>query len=608
MPKSTAIANPNLGLYLDKSLLSIPQGALQDGYNFRISQGKLNNLNLGWSAFASFTLNGVVTLIATLTLRLGSTLLVFGTPTDLYKYSSSGGGSVTYLTPIYSTGTASASGTGVTGSTTLWNTGTPKNVRAGDEISFGSNAQNSTTATWFLIDAVNSDTSLTLHTSAGTVGSGNYTIRHKFQGDTIRQWQSEEFINSQPSGNDLLFMTNGVDAPTTWNGTDATATVLNSMGIVCGSLCTYKNMMIYGNLVQGGVDKPTDMINSDVATPAVINAGLASQFKVTDKSDTILRIARLGDYLVIYLNDTVIVANFVGDPLIFVFRIAVDGKGIAGPKALSIYQNYHEFLGPDTLYAFDGSTAQQVSNHVWREVIRTTDPLRVGNVFTVLDESRGDYIWGVPLTTDPGAGTETSSVVSAFVEHYLETPNPIRGSAAQTPHSKRAFPFTAAGIWQRQTTLTWDQLTNAWNTYNFKWNDQFFAAAFPNIIVGDASGKIWTLNGSQDANGAALPSFVKFGRAATMDGHNRGLLSRIYPFSTKFNSPMTVTASFADFAIGPATIQANAQYDQSLPEGMYFAPIYRVGRFVDIQFGSAGPAQPWEISGYDIEIRQGGFR
>lgn len=606
MPKSTATINPNLGLYLDRPPIAIPQGGLQDGMNFRVQQGKLNNLNLGWSSFAPFTLNGSITLIASLHLRSGTDILIFGTGTDLYKYSTASGGSVTYITPIYNTGTASTSGTAVTGIGTAWNTGSPKNVRVGDEISFGSNAVVSPSSTWYKVLTVNNDLSLTLTTSAGVIGAGAYTIRHKFQATAANPWQYDVFVNAQPASEDRIYFTNGVDPVVRWNGTDAQVTVLNinSQSIVCQTLVVYKNMLIIANVTQSGTIKPTDLLNSDAGFPEVFNAGLAAQFKVSGTTDQIVKLLKLGDYLVIYFKTNIVLSNFVGSPLIFVFRNSDSGKGVASPRAIAQYPNYHEFLGADTLYSFDGASARPVSNHVWREVIRTEDPARISMVFTLLDEARGDYIWSVPLTSDAGVGTITSPPEVAYVEHYLE--KVPQGS--ERPHSKRFFPFTSSGSYMRQTTLTWDQLTNAWSTYNFKWNDQFFAASFPFSIVGDANGKVWILNGSQDANGVALNSFVKFGRRAVIDGMNRGIVTRVYPFATRFSTPLNVTANLMDFAQGPATIITTVSYDQTLVEGLFFSSIFRAGRYVDVQFGTSGPAQPYEIAGYDLAVQPGGLR
>ena len=44
---STAILNPNLGLYLGIDPLMVPATGLLAGENFRVKNGKLSNINLG---------------------------------------------------------------------------------------------------------------------------------------------------------------------------------------------------------------------------------------------------------------------------------------------------------------------------------------------------------------------------------------------------------------------------------------------------------------------------------------------------------------------------------------------------------------------------------
>ena len=178
MPRAkanAAIVEPNLGLYLDRPSLAIPPGALSDGYNFRIINGRITNDAIGFSRFQAFTLNGPVKLIANLYLRDGTDRLVFGTLTDLYRYRSATT-DVRFITPIYATGTASASGTTVTGTGTSWTA----NVKAGDQMYFGDAAQTDPDATWYTVDSVTSDTELELTADAGTVVDGDYTVRQLF--------------------------------------------------------------------------------------------------------------------------------------------------------------------------------------------------------------------------------------------------------------------------------------------------------------------------------------------------------------------------------------------------------------------------------------------
>lgn len=596
----TAIVNPNFGLYFDRPSIAMSGKMLQDGLNFRLKEGKITNLNLGWNRFGTFTLNGAVTLITTFFIRGQDEKLIFGTNTDLYVYNPAGSGSVSYITPRYATGTASASGTAVTGIGTLWNA----NVKAGDEIHFGSATQNDPNAVWYTIQSRTNDTQLVLTASAGVIGAGVYTIRKKFTGTINNIWVSDTFVLAAASGKDEWWITNGVDDIMRWDGITATVEVMSVLNFKARTLRVYRNMMIFGGITQSGTSKPTDIINSHIGDPSNVSSGLAGQFRVHSGVDPILAMQPIGDALSIMSERTFTVAQFIDAPIVFAFRNAVSAVGLVAQRSWADYGDYHEFIGQDSYYRFDGATVREVNQHVWRDLIRQQDPLRTRRTYAHFDEENGDLIWSMPATIDPGAGVSTAGPSRAVVTHYLEqVPDTV-----PTPHSMRSFPFTAIGYYFRRDGITWDTLTGTWDQYNFRWNDQFFFSAFPLILTGDVNGKIYTINTSQDADGIALPSFVVFGRTALGDGRYRGLLSRVYPFVTQFASPLQVTAQLADHAMGSPTINHTVSFNQLLPAGGHFAVIYRRGRYYQLKFSTPGPGNPYEISGLDVDTHKGGKR
>lgn len=597
--KITAVVNPNLGLYYDRARIALNPRMLSDGKNFRVKLGRLSNLNMGWARFGTFTLNGPVALIQNFIKRDATESLIFATLTDIYKYVNST--TVTYLTPRYEVGTAARSGTTVSagGGANFITAG----IKIGDQISFGTAGVVSTSAAWDTITGVGATLTTT---GTGTVLAGPYTIRKLFTGTLQDIWNVAIFINASPSNSDELWLTNGVDSIVRWNGSDTQVEDMSALGFKAKVLFVYSNMMLFFNLVQGGTAKPTDLINSNPGEPQNVTTGLSEQFKVHGNIDAVLRADIIGDNLAIYsFSDAgqITLAQFVGDPLVFAFRQVAKGTGPIGGKAVANFGAYHELVANDSQYFFDGATVKPVNKHVWREILRTQDTARIRFAYSHFDEENGDLIWVLPLTTDPNTAS-TAGPAIAYSEHYLEDPGPNLPS----PFSKRDFPFTATGYFRRQTGLTWDQLTNAWQTYNFRWNDRFFFSAFPLSLGGKSDGTIYTLNTSQDADGAALPSFVRFGRRHISDGRMRGLLTRVYPFVLQLSNPINITALMSDAADANVSISDTQSFDQSQPEGGHFSTHYRRGRFFEVQFGTDGPGQPWEVAGYDFDIRRGGRR
>lgn len=601
--KSTAVVNPNLGIYFDRAKIALNPRMLQDGMNFRVANGRLSNLNMGWDRFGSFQLNGPVQAIISFVLRGGTEELVFITEKDIYQYVNAT--TVTYITPRYEVGTAERTADVVTlaGGANL----TSGDVEVGDEITFGTAGVVSTSATWHEITEVTDATHLKTATS-GTVGSGPYTIRKVFTGSFLENaWQYDIFVNADPSNEDELWMTNGQDSIVRWNGTDTQVEEMSpSLGFTAKTLRVYNNMMIFANINDGGTNMPTTIINSDVSKPqnaGDAGTGLSEQFIAHPGVEEIYTLEPISDALAIYSKlNRVSLMQFVGDPLVFAFRQISVGTGLLGPNLVANFGNFHEFLAPDTAYFFDGATLKDVNNHVWRELLRQQDPARIQIGFQHFDQENGDLIWVVPTTSDPDPTNGGPS--QAFGEHYLENP----GQGLPQPFSRRSFPFTASGYFKRQLGLTWDQITTEWQNTNFRWNDRFFSASFPLNMVGDEDGKVYSINTSQDAAGEALASFVLFGRRALFDGRVRGLLTRVYPFVQEFVTPLSVTVQMIDSADGNMDISDTQSFDQTQPQGGHFTVHYRRGRYFETKFSSTGPSQPWSIAGYDVDIRPGGKR
>ena len=602
MPRnSSAIIRPNRGLWLNTPLITVPDGALSDGHNFRIKNGTLNNINLGWSRFDDWTLNGPVTLIDGFFDRISTQILIFGTPTDLYQYDA-GNNLVLFLTPIEVAGTVDVSADNpavVTedSGTSDWAT---IGIKAGDMISFGADDENDPDATWYEIASVDDEDTLTLTTTvAGApLSASTFTIRRLFTGDLDHPWESVTFLHEGVADEDLWIATNGLDDIVSWNGMDATV-ISAGLGFKAFHLATFKNMLMASGITESGEFLPAQVRNSNPGFPLDFTTGLAGAYTIHDGSDEVSALLDLGDSLVAYSERHINVMDFVGDPFIFVIRTAVPNIGPISGRLVGEYGDTHTFLGPDAQYDFDGVTVKPKGLQVWREVLRRRDPQRTQRSYLHFDEENGDLIWAVPLTSD--VDTESGPEI-AYVEHYLEeTPGNI------TPISKRAFPFTVTGFFERQTTLTWADIQDQWQELNFRWNDIFFLAAFPFNLAGDKDGKVYTVNVSQLADGELLPSYVRTGRRALGDTRMRGLMRRIYPFATRFaGNTLAVRTRIADSAAGPVTVADEQTFSLDMDPEQYFVSPFRAGRFYALEFASTGTT--WELAGWDVDILAGGKR
>ncbi len=203
--------------------------------------------------------------------------------------------------------------------------------------------------------------------------------------------------------------------------------------------------------------------------------------------------------------------------------------------------------------------------------------------------------WALPLTTDPNA-LQTESVL---LEHYVEEVGP----RDPVPGTKQNFRSTASGFFERQSTLRFDDITTSWATQNFRWNDQFFQAAFPFNLFGDASGYIYTLGTADTFDGSDIESFARFSRRAAVDERQKGVMKRVYAFAERMPSAsydLSVIVWSAEQAAGDLTNEGQFAYDLTHTGNRFVSP--RVaGRFFEIEFATTGTNRVWTLQGYDID-------
>lgn len=595
---SRVVTKPNLGLYFDRSPLEVPERGLTACNNVRIVAGKLTNQGIGWTKFTVNQLNGPVTLIDTFFLRNGGQVTVFGSTKDLYRYDEIND-AVEFITPREETGTVDVSAANpaiVAGTGTAFDT---NGLKAGDEISFGAIGENDPAAVWYVIDTVDSDVQLTLVTAvtgAPLVGVP-YTARKLFTGTERDYFTSETFPKAQPGDQDLWFATNGTDFIVKWDGIADQVTLLDTLGFRCRELLRFKNMLIYGNLsLSTGEVRPYSIRNSAIGEPENVTTKEAAEFTVSESLSEINALLPLGDVLVVYTSRDIVLAQFVGTPLGFTFRSSVRGIGPITGRMVADFGDFHTLIGPDAKYRYDGVTLAEEDFQVWREVIRQRAPDRTELGLSHFDEERGVIVWSMPRTTDPD--TRMSDI--AMLEHYTEDIGPT----TPTPYTQQNLPVTATGFFERLNTLRFSDILTSWQTQNYKWNDQFFQAAFPLNLFGDANGFIYTLGTTDSFDGAPIEAFARFARRPALDERNRGVITRIYPFAERLagaTHALGVLLWVTDQAAGDLTLAGQFLYDLT-HAGNRFVSVRQAARFLAIEFATTGVGEIWTLWGFDYDV------
>lgn len=605
MPLKNPILTPNLGVYYDRPPLAIPRGGLKDCLNIRIKEGKIVRDNMGYGPFPNednaIELPDPVTGIDTFFPRAGGQFLIFLTTKDAYEYDEANEAAL-LLTPIYNTGTVDVTNgdATVTGNGTSWDA----NVKAGDRIHIGASTQRDAADTWYTVDSVTSDTELELtEVYAGANDTTvDYVIRQTFTGDLFNYWDTETFPDAENvsgTDGDRWYATNGVDSVIAWDGSADTVYLLTDLDS-CKSLVRYKNMLLYINITVSSEARPFSIRNSAIANPENVTTLEASEFVIHDGVDALLVGVPLGDNVVFYGSRSITLGQFVGGDLQFIFRTAVAGIGTLAGRGVADYGDYHHFIGSDAQYEFNGITVTEVGEHVFRDVIRRHSPNRSDLIQAHFDEENGEVLWIMPINTD--ADSENGPPERAFVQHYLE----LVSERDPTPVTVREIPATATGFFSRETTLTFDQITDSWGDQNYRWNDQFFQAAYPFNLFGTNDGKIMILNNQDSKDGADITSFARFGRMPLGSIKQKGTIMRLYPFLERLVGNVTINLYMTDAPAGTAILNGTYTYDMSGTK--YFVSPRRTGRYMELEIRNVGAGAPWQLQGYDLDVQSAGER
>lgn len=612
--KDNNVQTPNLGLYLGVSPTAIPRRAMKDCLNVRIDQGKVVFDNLGWAPFPDVA-NAInlddkpALMIESFVLRNGSIRTIFGNTTDIFSYDD-----VTFLlaflTPRYEVGDATVVNGSpvVAGTTTLWDA----NVKAGDFFSFNA-TETDPTAVWYEVLTVDSDMQITLTANfiEGSAGPADYTIRQVFTGDIETPWFTETFYNGAGLGGpsatgDRWYATNGRDPIIAWDGS-ADVVYLPNLGNVetCAVLLRHKNKMLYFAPTVGGSLEKFSMRTSDIGNPEDTVTGEAVELTVHDGPDQIQTAKVIGELIAIYSEKNITLAQSVSLPLVYLFRTVVTGYGPSSRRGVAVYPDFHDFVGSDRQYRFNGSTITPVNDHVWRDVIRRITPERNNFLLSYFDEERGELLWVTPLTTD--ADTEGGPPEECFTNHYMEDV----GDRAPDPHTRRNLPALVIGSYERQTTLTWDQISQEWEDFSYRWNDRFFFAKFPLTLFGDVNGDIFILNGSTTEDGTPMDNFVRFARVAVGSIEFKGIVKRIYPFIQQLlGSTDTVQVRLygSDTVNGAATLLSDQSFSTGIPTEKHFVCPRKSARYVEVEIGVDQGVNFWSLVGYAIDTVPGSGR
>ena len=380
------VTRPFLGLNWMESELNLKPGSLLDAQNVVVRPKGLYRIP-GYDKFldgASWSPSDIPCMLMSGWGNNGVQYPFLFTQNFIFLASWSNG--YTKIPWTYSTGTVSTSGVAVTGTGTLWKT---LGINIGDIMTINSVS--------YVIATVNSDTSITLVTSAGTQTGQNYSIARLLgalnssivDAVQVNDITLGQFIVGTTPGNQLFSIIPQTQVVANLTASAAKQPSTGGLQAQCVGYCLGR--VFAGNLTDGSLgsartrirwSKTTDITDFSDATAYI---DLMSQFSAF--SGAIQRLVPLGTMLIAYLDDAVFVgtpSNTTNLPLSWQ-QLPGGNVGLVGPRAIAsvvlprdesniwgVNTSGHFFCGFDNIYFLSSSnlTLAPIGSKIVRESIQ----------------------------------------------------------------------------------------------------------------------------------------------------------------------------------------------------------------------------------------------
>jgi hypothetical protein len=180
--------------------------------------------------------------------------------------------------------------------------------------------------------------------------------------------------------------------------------------------------------------------------------------------------------------------NYVGGTNIFDRRAIVEGLGSPSKFGVINLGDSHLFMGNDDFYSFDGIQVRPIGQDIRRWFFSQLNPSYYHNIRSFFIEEYGLAIWMYPSVSSTDGYPDKAVVFEVNEEKWTE----------------RTIPATGVGYYQRDSSLTYDQMTRPYDFYTTPYDSRQILANFPLNLFGTKNGEVFILDESETADGATI--------------------------------------------------------------------------------------------------------
>lgn len=315
--------------------------------------------------------------------------------------------------------------------------------------------------------------------------SGDLTIADDL---TTEDGDFIDFVGVTDLNGRRFLMTNGRDPVRVWDGDTGNEFVdwapTYTGFVTCKCFCVFAEHLFLGNVTTASNESQL-IAWSNAGDFDEFETGTAGAQLLYQMDDGITRLKVLGDRLVVYSRDVIILAAYVGAPAYFAFEVVIpEGVRFASFGGVTSINVGHIYLAEESVYLFDGSRGLRVlGNPIYNDYKAVRDFSKLAEACCINDYSKRTIYFSVP---DISGGVMTYTL---FYDVY--DLNNIVWSK-----EKYADDVTAWGFYtNREENLTWDDASweaedTPWENELGSWVEEGEQLGFPVRTYGTANGEV----------------------------------------------------------------------------------------------------------------------
>lgn len=307
--------------------------------------------------------------------------------------------------------------------------------------------------------------------SATADGGGKTVVEFTGDQDDVMNW-----VHGTDNNGRKLIITNGVDTPRIWTGTDEfidwAPTYTNF--VTCKTLEIFFDHLVLGNItLTGPVNNPQLLAWSDTADFNQFQTGNSGSNFLADSLGPIKTLKVLSDRLILYSSDSIAMMSFIGGDAIFRFDQVLRESRLFGPLSIISLGFIHVLLNGSGFQIFDGSRQLKPIATLIQPTIRDN-----------LVSERANRVFGYD--------NKTEKILSFIVEDYVFIADYSRGFEnlvwdrfvyTDTP--------TCIGTFLVESDPVWTDFEEAWSEVEAAWDSFVSEIKLPKIIIG-TNGEVFT--------------------------------------------------------------------------------------------------------------------